>query len=111
MESVNDVQFKQCAWIEYLVTKKESVTKVHRYLCNAYGSAVFNRSTVDCWVKRMTASEKGRQSSMFCLADVFAQLLVLKCCGMLMPLFPGIDASHVNKLQSFFQSAKEVLVT
>jgi len=26
--------------------------------CNVYGSAVFNRSTVDGWVERMTASEE-----------------------------------------------------
>ena len=48
----------------------------------------------------MTASGKGKQSSMFCLADVFAQLLVMKCCSMMMPLFRRIDASHDNKLHS-----------
>jgi len=47
MEPVNDVQYKQCAVIEFLVANKQSMKNIHKHLlCNAYGSAVVNRSTV-----------------------------------------------------------------
>jgi hypothetical protein len=68
MESINDVQYKQCALIEFLAAEKESMTNVHKCLCNVYGNAVFNRSTVDGWVERMTASEERK-----------AELHVLPC--------------------------------
>jgi hypothetical protein len=68
MKSINDVQYKQCAQIEFLVSEKKSVKNIHKCLCNVYGSAVLNRRTVDCWVKRVTTSEKRK-----------AELHVLPC--------------------------------
>jgi hypothetical protein len=48
---------------------------------------------------------------MICLAQaVLSQLLVLKCCSMVMPSFARINASQPNG-HTVFQSAKEVLVT
>jgi hypothetical protein len=73
MESINDVEYKQCARIEFLVAEKESVTNVHKCLCNVYGGAVFNRSTIDCWVKRMTTFEK-KESRALCFALLMLSL-------------------------------------
>jgi hypothetical protein len=60
MESVNDVSYKQCAAVEFLVTENESVGNIYRSLCNVYGSATVDRSNVGRWDKRMTASETGK---------------------------------------------------
>jgi hypothetical protein len=47
MEPVNDVRYKQCVVIEFLVANKQSLKNIHKRLfCNAYGSAVVNGSTV-----------------------------------------------------------------
>jgi len=111
LESINDVQYKHCARIEFLVAENS------QWQMSTNVFAMFME--VLCSTEALLAAEwrewqllkKGKQISMICLADIFAQLLVLKCRSMLMPSFLRIDASHVNKLHSVFQSTKEVLVT
>jgi hypothetical protein len=46
--------------IEFLVAEKESVRNIHKHLCSVYGSAAFNRSTVDFLIKRVMASATGK---------------------------------------------------
>jgi hypothetical protein len=70
MELVNDVQYMQRAVIEFLVGEKELVGHIHKCLCNVYGSAAVDRSTIGQWVKRVTASE-----------TVIAELYDLLCSG------------------------------
>lgn len=43
--------------------------------------------------------------------SILPQLLVLKCCSVLRPLFARNDASQLNNWHSVFQSAKEESVT
>jgi len=47
----------QLAITEFLFTNKESVTSIHRSLCIVNTNAVVDRSTLDHWAKRVTASE------------------------------------------------------
>jgi hypothetical protein len=56
--------------IEFLVAEKESVRGIQKRLCNVYGSAVVNRSTVGHWAKKVTDSETEK-----------AELCVLPCSG------------------------------
>jgi hypothetical protein len=58
--SVSDVQYKQRAVMEFLVAEEGSVRNIHKRLCNVYGSATVDRSTVGRWAKRATASETGK---------------------------------------------------
>ena len=37
MKSANNVYYKQCAMIEFLVVKQESGRNSHKHLCNVYG--------------------------------------------------------------------------
>jgi hypothetical protein len=93
---------------EFLVAKKESVRNIHKHLCNVYGSAGVDRSTVDHWVKRVTASKTGK-----------AELHNLPPSGhpvtasssMLMPWIARTDTSQLDNWHSVFQSVKEVSVT
>jgi hypothetical protein len=57
MESVNYVQYKQCAVTEFLVAKKETERDTYKYFCSVYGSAVIGTNTTDCLAKRGMASE------------------------------------------------------
>jgi hypothetical protein len=51
----------------------------------------------------MTASETGKAERHFCLAQADRlQLLVLKCCIVLIPLFARKDASQTDNWQSVF---------
>jgi len=59
MESVNDMQYKQCAVIQFLVAKKRSRINVHKHMCDVYESAGVNRSTTGHWTKRAMASKTG----------------------------------------------------
>jgi hypothetical protein len=45
---------------EVLVAEKESVRNIHEHHLNLYRSAMIDRSTVGCWVKRVMASETGK---------------------------------------------------
>jgi hypothetical protein len=52
------MRYKQCAVIECLIAKKESVRNFHKCLCNVYGSAAaVNRSTVGHCVQKVMATE------------------------------------------------------
>jgi hypothetical protein len=55
----NGVQYEQHAVIQFLVAEKESVRNIHKPLCNVYGSAAVDRSTVGRWVKIVIASKRG----------------------------------------------------
>jgi hypothetical protein len=46
MKAVNDVCYKRHAVIEFLIAEKESVGNIYKHLCNAYGSAMVDRSTI-----------------------------------------------------------------
>ena len=59
-ESVNDVPCKELAVREFLTAETESEGNIHKHLSNIYGIAVFDRSTVGCWVKRVMASVTGK---------------------------------------------------
>jgi hypothetical protein len=59
MAAVSDTRYKQRAVIEFLAAEKDSVGNIHRLLCAVYGSYAVDRSTVGCWVQRVTASESG----------------------------------------------------
>jgi len=106
MEPVNDVQYKQCAVIKFLFADKQSMKNIHkRLLCNVYGSAVVNRSTIGHKVDRVMASETRKVELPICVLQVIlSQLLVLKYCRVLMPLLVMIIASQLNNWHSFFQS-------
>jgi len=44
-----------------------------------------------------------KQSSRFCLAQaVLSQLLVMKCCNVLIPLFVGFDSSQPDNWRAVF---------
>jgi hypothetical protein len=47
--------------IKFLVVEEKPVGNIHKCLCFVYGSATVDRSTVGRWVKRVTASEKGKE--------------------------------------------------
>lgn len=50
---------------------------------NVYGNATFNK--IGHWAIRLTAPETEEQSSMIYLAQaVLSQLLILKCCSVMM---------------------------
>jgi len=49
---------------------KEMVQNIHKWLCNVYGTAEVNRSTVGRWTKRVRDYEVGKAQ----LLDVFHQL-------------------------------------
>ena len=49
--------YKQRAVIDILFAMKESVRNFHKYLCNIYGSAAVNRSTIGLWVQKVTATK------------------------------------------------------
>jgi len=57
VELVSDVCCGQLAITEFLFTNKESVTSIHRSLCIVNTNAVVDKSTLDHWAKRVTASE------------------------------------------------------
>jgi hypothetical protein len=59
MESASNSHYKQHAVIEFLVTMKETVGKIHKRLSNVYGDAAFDRSTVGHWTKRVRDGEVG----------------------------------------------------
>jgi hypothetical protein len=48
---------KQLGVTEFLVANKESVTSIHKSLCIVYTSPIIDKSTLDHWVKRVTASK------------------------------------------------------
>jgi len=60
MESTSNSHYKQHAVMEFLVTVKETVGNIHKWLRNVYGNAPFYRSTVGCWTKRARDGEVGR---------------------------------------------------
>lgn len=112
MESIHYVWWKQHAVIEFLGAKKESVRNFHKYLCDVYGSAKVEKSTVSCWAKRVMASGTGKAYPMICLAQaILSQQFVVKCRNMLMPSFARISASQPDSWHSVFQSWKRLLVT
>lgn len=43
--------------MDFLVPVKESLRNFHKCLCNIYGSAAVDRSTVGLWVQKVTAAE------------------------------------------------------
>jgi hypothetical protein len=77
---------------------------MHIHLCDVYGSAMVDRHTIVCWVKRVTASDTGKaELPDFPAQAVLSQLLALKSCSVLM--------HQPDKWDSVFQSPKDVLVT
>jgi hypothetical protein len=60
MESTSNSHYRQHAVIEFLVTVKETVGNIHKWLSSVYGSAAFDRDTVGCWTKRVRDGEVGR---------------------------------------------------
>jgi len=95
-----------------IVAEKTSVVHTYRRLCNVCGSVAVDGSTAGRWVKTITTSETGKKSFMTNLAQAVPfDLLVLKCRRVVMPSFAWIDASQLDNWHSFFQSAKEVIVT
>jgi len=63
MKSISDVWWKQHAVIEFLVAKKESVRNFHKRLCDFYGSAEVEESTVNCWANRLMAPRRRKSIS------------------------------------------------
>ena len=85
---------------------------IHKRLCSVCGSATVDRSTFGRSVKCYQPPKQEEKNSLFCLAQaVLSQLLVLKCCNVLMPSFVGIDASQLDNWRPVFRSAKKVLGT
>jgi len=60
MESVNDMQYKQCAVIQFLVVKKYSRINIHKHLRDVYESAAVNKSTNSHCKKRVMALKTGK---------------------------------------------------
>jgi len=90
---------------DYVVAEKTSVVHIYRRLCNVCGSAAVDGSTVGRWVKRITASETGKQSFVTNLAQaVLFELSVLKCRRVVMPSFAWIVASQLDNWHSFILS-------
>jgi hypothetical protein len=54
------VPFKELAVRKFLAAETESEGNIYRHLSNIYGIAVFDRSAVGCWVKRVLASVTGK---------------------------------------------------
>jgi hypothetical protein len=48
MEPTSNSHHKQHAVIEFLVTVKETVVNIHKWLSSVYGNAALDRSTVGC---------------------------------------------------------------
>ena len=75
---------------------------------SVYGRATFNK--IGHWAIRLTASETEKQSSMICLAQaVLSQLLISKCCSVMMPSYARRGAARPDSWTPVFHSAKEVL--
>ena len=127
VESVNDVWYKLYAVIEFLVAEKESVRSIHKCLCNIYGIAAVERGTIAAvdrgtiaavdrgtighWWKDWWLLKQEKQITVINLTQaVLLQLLDLKFCSVLMPLFERITAWQLD-WRSVLQSAKEMLVT
>jgi len=51
MEEFSDIQFKQCAVIEFLTTEKVSPIEIHRQMQGVYGDQCVDASTVRHWVR------------------------------------------------------------
>jgi hypothetical protein len=99
--------YKKCAVTEFLATKK--VRKVLKHLGNIYRSSTVNRSTTGCWAKGVTAYKMGKAE----LHDwhhwaFLSQLLALRCCEVLMPLFARINISQANNWCTIFQAPNKV---
>ena len=84
---------------------------IHICPCSIFWSATVNRSTTDCWAKKLTVSKQEKQNTMICLAEAIqSQLLVLKGWNMLvMPLFPRIDTSLPNGHAQFLSHQRNCL--
>jgi len=62
--------------------------------------------------KEWRLPKQEKQSSRFCLAQaVLSQLLILKCCNVLIALFASINSSQPDNWRSVFYSGKDVFVT
>lgn len=57
MASVTDVHWVQHAVMEFHVSEKKLLGKIHKNLCSVHGSATVDRSTVGAWARRVTAFE------------------------------------------------------
>lgn len=90
------------------------VGNIHSHLSTVYGSAVTDRSTVGCWVKRMMASETGeaelKQSCMVCLA-ILKQYEPWSAAVCWCHQSQELTLQNPTAGISVFQSVKEVLVT
>jgi saccharopine dehydrogenase-like NADP-dependent oxidoreductase len=60
MEELSDVQFKECAIIEFLTTEKVPPIEIHRRMQAVYGDQYDDVSTVRCWVRRFKDGELGQ---------------------------------------------------
>jgi len=61
--------------------------------------------------KEWRLPKQEKQSSRFCLAQaVLSQLLILKCCNVLIALFVSINSSQPDDWRSVFYSGKKVIV-
>ena len=57
MKSVNDIQYKQRAVIQFLVAKKQSRKNIHKHLCDVYETVAVNWSATGRWAKWVMASK------------------------------------------------------
>jgi histone-lysine N-methyltransferase SETMAR len=57
---MSHVLCKQRAVIEFLLTKNESITNIHRLLTNVYGDMAVDEITVSRWAEQLASSEQGQ---------------------------------------------------